>query len=88
MFNTLCLSFAVDTTINVHSSTQTNVCYVCYLACRHWCLTHLTHCDVMCQHRFGSALAYVMACFLIAESHFLNFSSVCFSGIHQRAISQ
>ena len=48
-------------------------------------------CDTIWQHRSGSTLAQVMACCLIAPSHYLNqfnLPSVRLCGIHLWAISQ
>ena len=47
--------------------------------------------DTMCRHRSASTLAQVMACCLMAPNHYLNqfdLSSVTFSEIHLRAITQ
>ena len=46
--------------------------------------------DAIWQHRSGSTLAQVMACCLMAPSHYLNqfWSLVTYCGIHLRAVSQ
>ena len=56
-----------------------------------WCIDLMWPIYTKWLHRTGSTLAQVMACCLIALSHYLNnidFSSKVFCGIHLRAIWQ